>query len=334
MNEAFNISLEENRILDMKFLHGCARPTLCLLYEDNRRTRHVKTVSIDLREKTTVSGPWHRDNVEFTASMLIPVPSPINGVLVVGMNTVTYIGTSGVIQTVEITPSLPTTFCRVDESGTRYLLGNVKGNLMVIALVVDATNKVVSITTDVLGNTAIAETINYLDNGVVFIGSSLGDSQLIKLPSQPSETTGHVDVLDTFLNIGPILDMCVVDNERNGSQKQIVTCSGYDRMGSLRVIRSGIGIHEQASMEIPGIKGLWSLRVSETSEFDKFLIQSFVGETRVLSIEGEEMGEVRCSIFCIRFRTVASNDHMHDRWRSLHSIPMRHPCSVVTWPED
>lgn len=297
MHESFNISLEETRILDMKFIHGCSRPTLCLLYEDNRRTRHVKTIAIDMREKTSITSSLQRDNVEFTACMLIPVPSPINGVLVVGINTITYVSAAGVVQTVEISPALPTTYCQIDPAGSRYLIGNVKGNMLVVALVVDTNFKVVSITTDILGNTTIAETINYLDNGVVYVGSSLGDSQLVKLLSQPTEGNGHIDVLDSYLNIGPILDMCVVDNEKNGTQKQIVTCSGYDRIGSLRVIRSGIGIHEQASLEIPGIKNLWSLRESETAEFDKFLIQSFVGETRVLSIDGEEMGEIEIPTF-------------------------------------
>lgn len=239
-------------MLDMKFIHGCARPTLCLLYEDNRRARHVKTLAIDTRDATTLAGPWHRDNVDFTASMLIPVPSPMNGVLVIGVNTVTYVGSSGNVQTVEISPAQVTTYSRIDEHGTRYLLGNVKGNLLVVALIVDSTYKVVSITTDFLGNTAIAETINYLDHGIAYIGSSLGDSQLIKLLPQPTESNNHVEVLDAYMNIGPILDMCVVDDEpksagaSSGScQRQIVTCSGFDRNGSLRVIRSGIGIHEQ-----------------------------------------------------------------------------------------
>jgi DNA damage-binding protein 1 len=30
--------------------------------------------------------------------------------------------------------------------------------------------------------------------------------------------------------------------------------------GSLRVVRNGIGVVEQALVELPGIKGLWSLR--------------------------------------------------------------------------
>ena len=46
-----------------------------------------------------------------------------------------------------------------------------------------------------------------------------------------------------------------------------------------------------------GIKGLWSLRPSSSTVFDKFLVQSYIGETRVLSIEGEEMGEVRINFF-------------------------------------
>lgn len=36
---------------------------------------------------------------------------------------------------------------------------------------------------------------------------------------------------------------------------QLVTCSGAFKEGSLRIIRNGIGIHEHASIDLPGIKG-------------------------------------------------------------------------------
>ena len=39
---------------------------------------------------------------------------------------------------------------------------------------------------------------------------------------------------------------------------------------------------------MPGIKGLWSLRDSVDSPYDKYLVQSFIGETRVLEITDEE----------------------------------------------
>lgn len=41
---------------------------------------------------------------------------------------------------------------------------------------------------------------------------------------------------------------------------QVVTCSGGGIDGSLRIVRNGIGVIEQATVELPGIKGVWSLR--------------------------------------------------------------------------
>jgi DNA damage-binding protein 1 len=35
----------------------------------------------------------------------------------------------------------------------------------------------------------------------------------------------------------------------------MVTCSGAFQDGSLRVVRNGIGVHEAASMELPGDRG-------------------------------------------------------------------------------
>jgi len=55
-----------------------------------------------------------------------------------------------------------------------------------------------------------------------------------------------VEVLERYVNLGPIVDFCVVDLERQG-QGQVVTCSGAYKDGSLRVVRNGIGINEQVS---------------------------------------------------------------------------------------
>lgn len=71
----------------------------------------------------------------------------------------------------------------------------------------------------------IPECITYLDNGVVFIGSRLGDSQLVKLNTEPDGHGNFVNVMQSFNNLGPIVDMAVVDLEKQG-QGQLVTCSG------------------------------------------------------------------------------------------------------------
>lgn len=68
--------------------------------------------------------------------------------------------------------------------------------------------------------------------------------QLIKLNLQPDSKGSYVEVLERYVNLGPIVDFSVVDLERQG-QGQVVTCSGAYKDGSLRIVRNGIGINEQ-----------------------------------------------------------------------------------------
>ena len=75
-----------------------------------------------------------------------------------------------------------------------------------------------------------------------------------QLNVEADDAGSYVTTMETFTNLGPIVDMCVVDLERQG-QGQLVTCSGAYKEGSLRIIRNGIGIHEHATIDLPGIKG-------------------------------------------------------------------------------
>jgi DNA damage-binding protein 1 len=302
--EAFNVRLDELRPLDVKFLHGCARPTICVLYEDNRMCRHLKTYQVDVRERELTLLPWQQKNVDHGAKMLIAVPAPTNGVIVVGMSTVTYLNGHGGVQAVAIDATFFTAYGLIDSDGSRCLLGDQYGGLHVLVLLKQGST-VVNIAIDSLGTTSIPESICYLDNGVAYIGSLFGDSQLIKLKSEKEEDGSHVEVIQSYPNIGPILDMCVVESEKQG-QSHIVTCSGAYKDGSLRLIRSGIGIHEQASVELPGIKGIWSLAAGEGS-FDKYLVQAFIGETRIFGINDQELSEADIPGFSTEQTIFSSN---------------------------
>lgn len=77
----------------------------------------------------------------------------------------------------------------------------------------------------ILGEISIPESLTYLDNKIIYVASRVGDSQLIKLNKKPDQFGSHITILDTFMNLGPIVDMCVIDLERQG-QGQVVTCSG------------------------------------------------------------------------------------------------------------
>ena len=123
--------------------------------------------------------------------------------------------------------------------GRGYLLGDNRGGLYGLVLERDD-SLVIGLKLKKLGVTSIPSSITYLDNGVVYIGSYCGDSQLVKLSEQKGANESFIELLDTFINLGPIVDFCLVDIEKQG-QTQIVTCSGCYNDGSLRIIRNGVG---------------------------------------------------------------------------------------------
>ncbi|XP_067655980.1 DNA damage-binding protein 1-like isoform X1 [Haliotis asinina] len=298
--KAFNIRLEELTVIDMQFLHGCSTPTVILVHQD-QHGRHVKTYEISLRDKEFQKGPWKQDNVETEACMVIAVPEPFGGALIVGQESITYHKGDNYIPVAPpaIKQNALTCYGKVDTNGSRYLLGDMAGRLFMLLLEkeekMDGTAVVKDLKVELLGETTIAECITYLDNGVVFIGSRLGDSHLVKLNVDSDESGSYVQVMETFTNLGPIVDMCVVDLERQG-QGQLVTCSGAYKEGSLRIIRNGIGIHEHATIDLPGIKGIWPLKVN-SPDFDNLLVLSFVGQSRVLMLNGEEVEETEMAGF-------------------------------------
>ena len=169
--------------------------------------------------------------MESEASMLIPVPEPHGGAIIIGAESITYHNGTNYhsIAPPNIQESSIVVYARVDPNGSRYLLGDIAGHLYMLLLEkeekMDGTTSVKDLKLELLGETTIAECMTYLDNGYVYIGSRLGDSQLVRLNTEQDAHGSYVTVVDTFTNLGPILDMVVVDLERQG-QGQLVTCSG------------------------------------------------------------------------------------------------------------
>ncbi|KAG6407151.1 hypothetical protein SASPL_130135 [Salvia splendens] len=321
LKEAFNIRLEELQVLDIKFLYGCPKPTIVVLYQDNKDARHMKTYEVNLKDKDFVEGPWSQNNLDNGADLLIPVPPPLCGVLIIGEETIVYSSASS-FKAIPIRPSITRAYGRVDADGSRYLLGDHNG-LLHLLVITHEKEKVSGLKIELLGETSIASSISYLDNAVVFVGSSYGDSQLIKLNLQPDAKGSYVEVLERYVNLGPIVDFCVVDLERQG-QGLVVTCSGAYKDGSLRIVRNGIGINEQASVELQGIKGMWSLRSATDDPYDTFLVVSFINETRILAMNIEdELEETEIEGFCSNVQTLFCHDAAYDQLVQVTSSTVR-----------
>ncbi|KAL3805655.1 hypothetical protein HJC23_005899 [Cyclotella cryptica] len=184
---------------------------------------------------------------------------------------------------------------------------------------------------ETLGTASSSSALVYLGHGCVFVGSQFGDSQLVKILDAPVPLSGSIDggeeknpleettylrVLEEYTNLGPIVDFdlrpCGDGHVSGGGRKDdsrttkrttgnqhhqsvLVTCSGVGKDGSVRLVRNGVGMMEHAEVEMPGIKGMWSLRRKFSDEDDMFLVQSFVRETRILGVHssgsGDEMDE-------------------------------------------
>ncbi|KAJ4748371.1 DNA damage-binding protein 1 [Rhynchospora pubera] len=321
LKEAFNIRLEELQVLDIKFLYGCSKPTIGVLYQDNKDARHVKTYEVSLKDKDFVEGPWSQSNLDNGAGLLIPVPLPLGGVIIIGEETVVYCSATA-FKAIPIRPSIIRAYGRVDADGSRYLLSDHTG-LLHLLVIIHEKERVTGLKIENLGETSVASTISYLDNAVVYVGSSYGDSQLIKLNLQPDAKGSYVEVLDRYVNLGPITDFCVVDLERQG-QGQVVTCSGAYKDGSLRVVRNGIGINEQAAVELEGIKGLWSLKLSTDDPHDTFLVVSFITETRFLAMNMEdELEETEIEGFDAQTQTLYCQNAINDQLVQVTSNAVR-----------
>ncbi|KAK4488130.1 hypothetical protein RD792_003872 [Penstemon davidsonii] len=94
--------------------------------------------------------------------------------------------------------------------------------------------------------------------------------------------------------------------------------------GSLRIIRNGIGIHEQASVEFQGIRRMWSLRSATDDPCDTFLVISFCSETRILAINLEDdLEETEIEGFCSNVETLFCHDAVHGQLLQVTSNSVR-----------
>ncbi|KAH8872464.1 DNA damage-binding protein 1 [Schistosoma japonicum] len=298
----YSVRIEEGNIVDMAFIYGYSLPTFAMIYEDEL-VLHMKTYEIYGREPALRNVQLTLDSIEPDSKLLIPVPKPYGGVILVGDNIICYHTKDGP----HISQYIPQAkasqvLCYAAVDAQRYLLGDMAGRLYMVHLLSEdisaATNngacssdslsavRIGSIRIELLGETATPESIAYLDNGVVFIGSTLGDSQLIRLNPDPDpERNSYITILETYTNIGPIVDMVLLETK---GQNQLITCSGAYKEGSLRVIRNGIGIHEHATIDQDLIKGAWCFPV-ESDRFDDTIVVSMVGQTQLLRLADDDI---------------------------------------------
>ncbi len=316
LGEPIQVRIEELTMRSSAFLQTAPdskdKPRLALLWEDNLETPQLK-----IREITYIPGAAGdppsvdmktvaelRENLDLGVSHLIPVPAPYGGFLILGERSISYVDSDLsdiVTQDLEEDATIWTAWEKVDDN--RWLLADDYGHLYFLMIPINGgSNRVRSWRLDKIGTASKASTLVYLDEGLAFIGSHTGDSQVIQIQQ------GGLEVVQTISNIAPILDFAIMDlgraadggqtNEFSSGQARIVTASGAWQDGTLRSVRSGVGMEVIASVvEVDHITDMWALSGSGGNVHDTMVV-TFVDETRIFQFGSDEGNVQELGSFC------------------------------------
>lgn len=259
-----------------------------------------------------VTDEANADNASTQKSM------PINGFIVVGQATVgVYMANATKpSHTLPVTPTIFKAYCQIDAH--RYILADMACKLYILVVERDSITSALKLKFDVLGDTGTqASVVCYCGDGMVFVGSHFGDSKLVRLIADgqadiddmdhdhevdSSKDSGLVRTLSTIEGLAPITDMCLlescVDKQlqpalQQQQQQTLVTCCGAYASGSLKIVRSGIGIAPFATMDMDQLGGVWSLKSHSNTEFDSVLVLGFADQTRVLHMKDSDDGQMQ-----------------------------------------
>lgn len=335
-----NLRITELKVRSSTFLYTEEdRPKVAFLYEEGKGKVKLATYRI-IDEKSQYSrfDPLkdrenELDDLEIGASHLIPVPkgeeeqrryvsrntsgakAHLGGVMVVGDTRIVYLDDeSKAVKRFSLQEgTIFVAWERYDD--LNYFLADDYGILYILTIHVEQT-VVYDITVQKLGKTSKATKMVYLGNGFLFIASHVGDSQIVSLNLDEDNGIPPITVIQTMANIAPILDFAVMDlgdregegrtNEYSSGQARLVTCSGAHEDGSLRSVRSGVGLEDFGIIaDMQGVQGVYSLKSSQHSATDDILVVSFLTESRVFAFDVEGQIEELDS-----FRGLALDQHI------------------------
>ncbi|KKY31569.1 putative dna damage-binding protein 1 [Diaporthe ampelina] len=212
-----------------------------------------------------------KDLADPGAAILIPVPKVeeekrhnfrltetnnakayLGGLLVIGETRVTYIDDTTHAEVTEPLKeaSIFVAWAQYDER--HYLIADDYGRMYLLTILTKGV-EVDRLEMTVIGKTSRASCLVYMDN-FLFVGSHYGDSQLWRVDFK-QDSRSFLQLAQVFPNNAPILDFAIMDmgnregdsqlgNAYSSGQARVVTGSGVHKDGSLRSVRSGVGLED------------------------------------------------------------------------------------------
>ncbi|CAL2042312.1 unnamed protein product [Caenorhabditis brenneri] len=261
-----------DNVADMVFLDGYYEPTILFLYEPLQTTpgracvRYdtmcIMGVSVNIVDRQ-FAVVWQTANLPMDCATLLPIPKPLGGALVFGSNTIVYLNQAvppcGIVlnscydgftkfplkdmKSMKMTLDCSTSVYMEDG---RIAVGTRDGELFLLRLVTSSGGATVkSLEFSKVWDTSIAYTLTVCAPGHLFVGSRLGDSQLLeyslikttresvkrhKMEQEQNHVEAELDEDDLELYGGAI------EEQQNDDEEQITESLQFSELDRLRNI--------------------------------------------------------------------------------------------------
>ena len=163
---------------------------------------------------------------------------------------------------------------------TKWVLSNNKGKLFLLS-------SEAPLQIDYLGLTSVASCICYLDNHIIYLGSSSNHSKCLQILPE-SVNASFIQELQDFPNIAPIMDFNIIVDERQ-EVFDIITCSGVLNSGGFRKISKGVTAVQELVNEIANINGIWTISLNSNTHTHLFM--SFYSKTQVFELLNSKISQ-------------------------------------------
>jgi len=204
-------------VIDFQFLHGYYEPTVLILYEPlptwsgriamRKDTCSIVALSLNLQQRVHPV-IWSLANLPMDCCQVCPVPKPVGGVLVFAVNSLLYLNQSQPPYGVSLNSitNISTEFLLKVQDGVKITLDCAHaafvssdklvlslrgGELYVLTLLVDGMRVVRSFNLDKAAASVLTSCMCVCGDGLLFLGSRLGNSLLLRYTEKlPEEASG------------------------------------------------------------------------------------------------------------------------------------------------
>ena len=149
----------------------------------------------------------------------------------------------------------------------RYLIGDEFGDIYLLAF------KNNNFIFQFLGQVNYINTLTYIDNNFVFIGSDKSNSQLVRIVKENTNIQNRpfIDIIEEYDNLAPVSDFVVFNNAEE-SNTEMLCISGVDLSCSLKTIRKGTSIDIYGELERYGLKTVFPIKcyLKDTMQIDEY----------------------------------------------------------------